>query len=284
MPTADRGGPGRGPGSVRIWVLAAIVWGLAYPATPAEGPKDEAAGEFKLAIAFHESGKEPVSTASLIVRDGVAYYFHSDSPREILIVEPAARLVLLDLERKVQAALPLADLDAKQVMLHDAIAGAIRKHEQKGDRANRVAAAITRSLVDPALVEAYDPATRHLRLSNPNVAVEADGEPEPDAGRRSLLESALTTLVKLESVRDPKGIPPFIRLDTLHAVITGRQLRPTELSFVYRLAGPPRKQRWTYRPIPTLTAREQEGLRRVAVLRQVLPTLSFDRYERPPAK
>jgi hypothetical protein len=56
-------------------------------------------------------------------------------------------------------------------------------------------------------------------------------------------------------------------------------LRPTEVSILYRLAGPPRKMRTTYLLVPSLTDRELEALARVDRLRRTAPSLSFTRYE-----
>ena len=64
------------------------------------------------------------------------------------------------------------------------------------------------------------------------------------------------------------------------ALIIDHHLRPAELAYTYRLAGPPRKHRWTYRLVDTLTSRELEALNRVARLRAAPKFIPFDRYER----
>ena len=251
---------------------------LARP--PAPPPAD-----FKLAVAFHGVAREPITTAELVFRGGIAYLFASESPEEIVIFDPsAARLEFLDLDRRVQAELMLTRLDEKQEALYKAIAAAIRKHDEDGGRANRLAAEMSRSLIAPALSETYDPATHRVRLTNPTVTVDATGEPEPDPARLTLIDATLTALIKLASVRDPKAIPPYARLDALHALTVGHHLRPAELAFVYRLAGPPRKHRWTYRLVNGLTARENEALDRVIRLRERTPYTPFERYEKHEAK
>ena len=111
-------------------------------------------------------------------------------------------------------------------------------------------------------------------MSTPRVS------PTPIPRRLALIVTALDALIKLTAVRDPETIPPFIRLDTVHSLIVGHQLRPTELAFTYRLAGPPRKHRWTYRLVDTLTPRELEALNRIARLRATIPFIPFDRYDR----
>ena len=202
-----------------------------------------------------------------------------------MIINPADRRVeLLDLERRVQAEISFTKLDEKQTTLHRAIADAIRKQEDAGGRSNRLSAEMSRALNDPALTQTFDPATSHLQLTNSAVTVDATGATEPDTRRLTLIVTALDALIKLTAVRDPESIPPFIRLDTVHALIADHHLRPTELAFTYRLAGPPRKHRWTYRLVDTLTSRELEALNRVARLRTNTPFIPFERYERRPAE
>jgi hypothetical protein len=273
--------------------LSAIGAAAADPTAQAQkGPEAAAApasvpapADFKLSIAFYGVGKEPITTAELVVRNGTAYLFASESPEEIVICDPAAsRLEFLDLDRRIQAEVMLKVLEEKQAVLRRAIANVIKRREEEGGRANRLEAEMSRDLIEPNLAAAFEPAARHLRLTNPRVTVDATGEPEPDAARLALIDAVLTALIRLESVRDPKAIPPFIRLDALHALTAGHHLRPAELTFLYRLAGPPRKHRWTYRLVETLTAREIEALNRVIRLRERTPYVPFDRYESRPAK
>ena len=253
----------------------------ADPAPPPPNLKAPGPADFKLAISFFGIRKEPITTSELIVHDGTAYYFASESPEEIVIINPADRRAeLLDLERRAQTEISFARLDEKQTTLHHSIAEAIRKQEQAGGRSNLVSAEMSRALNDPALTQTYDPATSRLHLTNSAVTVEATGEPEPDTARLALIVTALDGLIKLAAVRDPETIPPFIRLETVHSLIVGHQLRPTELTFTYRLAGPPRKHRWTYRLAETLSTRELEALTRVARLRANTPFIPFDRYDR----
>jgi len=204
--------------------------------------------DFKLSIAFYGVRKEPITTAELVVHSGIAYHFARDEPGEVVMFDPsAARLELLDLDRGVQSEIMLTKLDEKVAVLHRAITEAIRKHEEAGTRADRVSAEMSRALIEPKLAETNDPASDHLRLTNSVVTVDATGEPESQVVRLALIDSTLTGLIKLAAVRDPKAIPPFVRLDALHILTGGKHLRPTEMSFLYRLAGPPRKHRWTYR-------------------------------------
>jgi hypothetical protein len=275
------------PRVTRLLLLALVAggWGLgsraADPAPPPPNLKAPAPADFKLAISFFGVRKEPITTSELIVHGGTAFYFASESPEEIVIINPADRRVeLLDLERRTQAEISFTRLDEKQTTLHRSIAEAIRKQEEAGGRSNRVSAEMSRALNDPGLTQSYDPASSRLQLTNSAVNVDATGEPETDTARLTLIVTALDSLIKLAAVRDPEAIPPFIRLDTVHSLIVGHQLRPTELTFTYRLAGPPRKHRWTYRLVEPLTARELEALNRIARLRAGTPFIPFDRYDR----
>jgi hypothetical protein len=259
--------------------------GVSAPPSSAADPPAPPSTGFKIAIAFYGLHAEPITTAELFFRGGTAYYFAHEEPAEILIVNPAqARVELLDYKRKIQAEITLARLDEKQAILHRSIAGVIRKQEEAGSRSNRISAELSRVLNDPGLAETYDPAAQRLRLTNSVVTVDATGAPEPDAARLALIDTALTALIKLAAARDPEAIPPFIRLDAVHALIAGHHLRPTELAFTYRLAGPPRKHRWTYGLVETLTPRETLALDHVTKLRTGTPFVPFERYERRPGE
>lgn len=277
------------PGRVRallILALAFVAWEVGATGSGPGARAEEAPAfpDFKLAIAFHGVREEPITTAELLVRGGIAYRFASEAPGEILILDPAAaRLELVDIRRRIRSEIFLTRLDEKQAMLHKAIAGAIRDHEATGSRSDRLAAEMSRALIDPKLDETYDPATHHLRLTNPVVTVDAVGEPDPgpEAGpsRLSLIDGALAASFKLEAVRDPESIPPFIRLEALRALTARHHLRPTAMTFVYRLAGPPRKHGWTYRLVESLTVREIEALNRVIKFRERTPYVPFHQYE-----
>jgi hypothetical protein len=294
-------------GLVRLLLLAPLAWALARAASVA-GPEVAAQtqtqepkasppatltapttittplpvpADFKLTITFQGVRKEPITRAELLFHGGDAYYFASEAPEEVVTVNPSGtRLEFLDLDRGVQSEIMFTRLDQKQAVLHGALVQAIQKHDESGTRADRVAAAMSRALVEPALAETYDPAAHHLKLTNSAVTVDATGEPEPDVGRLALIDLALTRLIQLAAVRHPEAIPPFIRLDALHALTARRQLRPNELSFVYRLTGPPRKHAWRYALVNTLTDRELEGLKRVAGVRARSRFIPFERYER----
>jgi hypothetical protein len=264
----------------------AVAWALSLVAPPSgdSGKAGDTRGpaDFKLVIAHYGVRKEPVGKAELVVRNGSAYHFVSEPPLEVIIHDPAAqRLELLDLDRKVRSDITLKSLDAYQRKLRDAIAHSCEKLEAQGGRANLVASAMSRNLIDPRFHVSHDAASHEVRLTNPTVEVEARGEPEPDRARLSLIADSLAALAKLDAVRESQGVPPFSRLETLRALTVDHRLRPTETSFLFRLAGPPRKVRWTYRLVPELTGREVEAISRVDAMRARCHFVRFERYNRP---
>src|SRR5258708_4238577 len=89
-----------------VLALGAWGWGLGAsasdPGAAGQDPKvlgpAPVVADFKLSIAFYGVRKDPITTAELVVRGGIAYYFASEVPEEILIIDPAAaRLELFDL-------------------------------------------------------------------------------------------------------------------------------------------------------------------------------------------
>jgi hypothetical protein len=252
-----------------------IARGADAPTGPGRAPAD-----FKVVVAMYGIRKEPIMTTELVARHGRVFQFNSDAPAEVIIHDPPTeRIELLDMDRMVQAELTWKVLDEAQDRLRKAIAQAIEKREKEGGRANRIAAAMSRDLLDPRLSASFDAKTNHLRLINPSVEIDASGEPEGDAARLPLIASTLATSIKLESARNVEQIPPFARLETLRALISERHLRPTEATFLYHLAGPPRKFRWTYRLVPSLTERETEALSRINRLREKASRVRYDRYQ-----
>jgi hypothetical protein len=259
-------------------LFLAGAWGIG-----AEPPKPAAAvpADFKLVIGEYGAAKEPVGTLELIFRRGMAYQFSAGPLLEVIIHDPSTqRVELVDLNRKLRTEVTEPRLETYQTKLHDAIAAACAKREKQGGRANEVAATMSRRLIDPNFTAAFDTETRQLRLTNPTVEVEARGDPEPDAGRLTRIGNTLVALIRLESMRDPQAIPPFARLETLHALTADHRLRPSEISILYRLAGRPQRNRWTFTFVPKLTDREVEAIARLTALMDRCQFIRFERYKR----
>lgn len=259
--------------------LAAFTDGPAGPtfAPPLRSPTPD---DFKLKIDVFGVGKIPNSRAELIVRRGVAYQFLSNSPEEVLILDPSSsRVALLDLQRKIRTEVPSKKLDAHLGTLFKRVSVAVESRAKSGTRADRVSSAMSRDLIEPKFQETFDAESGKLRLANPTVEVDAVGVPDEDGPRVALIVKSLYALTKLGSYREPDQIPPFTRLEVLRRLCVAHRLRPTEITFVYRLAGPPQKLRWTFELVPNLTDREIEAISRVDRFRGTSKLVPYEFYE-----
>lgn len=234
---------------------------------------------FKVQVEVYGARKEPLRRAELVARKGRAYWLLSDS-NEVAVYEPAAGQVeLLDLEDMQRTDLPLKRLDdAVEHWRRIRLAAAEKRHDA-GGRANLIAAGMGRDLLEPKLQTAFDPSANRLKMTNTSITVDALGEPEPDAARRAFEADALTNFLKLETIRDARALPPFAALGAIRALTDEHPLRPREINFVYRLAGPPHKVRWTYALQTSLSERENASIAKIDVARERAKFLRFDRYE-----
>ncbi|MDR3632339.1 MAG: hypothetical protein P4L84_00805 [Isosphaeraceae bacterium] len=261
------------PAASLIFVYALVA--QARGDEPRPGPP----ADFKVQIENFGARKEPVRRAELIVRKGRAYWLMSDS-NEVAVYEPAAgQIELLDLERMERTDLPLKKLDEALTRWRGVKLTATDKLQRAGGRANTLAAGMGRDLIEPKMEVTFDAASNRLRMSNPSVDVDATGEPEPDPVRRAFEADSLAWFLKLETIRNPEALPPYCALDALRGLTRDRTLRPLEITFLFRLAGPPLKVRWTYRLLPSLTAREHASVSKIDVAREHAKFVRFDRYE-----
>ena len=123
---------------------------------------------------------EPISEAELVVRNGVAYYFLSDSEDEVILIEPGlSRVVLIDLDRKIQAEITAKQLDGFLAKLYTKTLADVEHLEKNGGRAGKIAATMSRDLIDPQFKVVETPESHKLTLSNPSVEVNALFEDEP---------------------------------------------------------------------------------------------------------
>jgi hypothetical protein len=270
---------------IKLWRVSLLAASLTMSTRAADEKTAPTSGtgppaDFKLVIALYGAGKEPIARSELVVRGGVAYQFITESPEEVLIIDPLRSVVyLLDLERQLQTDVTATRLDNAVARLHRKLSDSIQRLEKAGNRADRVSAAISLALIDPQFTETFDPTAGRLRLTNRSVEVEALGEPEDDQARLAMVVNCLAAITKLAALRAPESLPPFASLDTLRALASVRRLRPTEISYLYRLAGPPRRIRWTYRLVTTLTDREREAISRVDRMRSTARSVPYERYE-----
>src|SRR5262245_31333402 len=134
---------------ISVLALAATVAGLGAQPTAAPGGTSQPS-DFKLVMNFYGVAREPIRKVELIVHKGKVYRFDAEPNLEVMILDPADRkLELLDLGRKIRTDLPYRRLETFQANLREAIAKAIAKREAQGGKANEVAAAMSRDLIDP---------------------------------------------------------------------------------------------------------------------------------------
>jgi hypothetical protein len=259
---------GIGAGMVALLAMASVQ-GDEPPVVP---------GDFKIQVGEFALKKEPVSTQEIVIRQGRAYLFPSDS-KEVTIIEPAQKRVgLVDVGRKVQAQVTFESLDEAVEKIKGNLRDAANAREKLGGRGNSLEAKMTRDLFETKLAIAEGPKAHRLRLTNPAVEVDAAGEPEAEAPRLAMVAVILESIAKLGAFRAPNDLPPFAELEAIAALTGQRKLRPTELTYLYRLAGPPRKFRRTYKIVQNLTDREVEATARVDRLRQIAPTVRWGQY------
>jgi hypothetical protein len=252
-----------------------------FGAEPASAPP----ADFKLKIAVFTARAEPFHQLEIVVHKGRAYVFPAGPRLEVTLYDPdTARLEIFDLDRRVRTEVMLAKLEKFRTELHAAIAAASDRRAAKGGKANRVAADMSRDLIDPKFTAAFDAETRTLRLTNPTVEVDAKGDNEADPARLALIAGTLKALETLDAMNSPQGMPPFAQLEVLRVLIQEHHLRPAEISILYRLAGPPTKRRWAYVLVPELTAREIEALARVNGMRDRCKFLKYVDYQPAAAK
>jgi hypothetical protein len=267
-------------GLLSLGLMAA--WTLACRAEEPPSRGGDAAPEFKLETELFDVRKTPEARSELLSRNGTAYQFIEGVTEEVIVIEPARRRVeLLDLRRSIRTVLTAQRLDAAVARLHRRLTFDIDRQTQSALRRDRVAAEMDRDLADPRFIESYDPTAHRLRLSNPTVEVVALGEPETERERLDMVTNSLAATTKLAALRDPDGLPPFARLDTLRILSGVRRLRPTEITYLYRLGDRPTKVRWTYRLIPSLTAKEREVLSRIEARLETARMVEFADYDRP---
>lgn len=244
-----------------------------------DGP--EPTSDFKQVVRLYGAGREPLGTSDLIFTRGRAYQFVVEAAHEVSIWDPSNnRVELLDLKRRIHTELRFDQLDRVEARLRDALEATIRKREQEGDRAARIEAQMSRDLLDPNFRVSEGAEPGHLTLVNPTVEVNAVGVPESAPNRLARIVAVQEALAKLATLRSPESLPPFPRLAVFRALATDRRLRPTEISMLYRLAGPPARYRWTYDLVDGLTERERKAIDLVDDLRLRSRSVRYELYER----
>lgn len=259
--------------------LLATLMLLPTSETLAEEP---AVGSFRYTVEIFGVGPDRIGKSELVFHEGTFYQFFSGATDEVVVIEPPpkARITLIDLARKIQCQVVAVELDANVDRLRRSLMAKIDRLEESEERSDRLKAAMARDLASSRFPVDFDAETRTLTLRNDSVTVEATGESDSDPRRLSLVGDVLAMLRKFSSMREPDDLPPFAMLETLRGLTIDRRLRPKEISQSVRLAGPPRKVRWSYTLVPALTDREREAIRRVDGLRASASLVPFRTYER----
>ncbi|MDE2508913.1 MAG: hypothetical protein KGM43_17040 [Planctomycetota bacterium] len=267
---------------VRDWsaaVLASLCALAAGTFAAADAPPEPS--PFKVAFQRFDAGAKPLEAGEILFWHGRAYVFDLADRHEVAVFEPSnPRLELLDIKRMIQTELTQTQLELASARRRRTMLSAIARQERDGGKANLIAASISRDLVDPKFECAFDPDARRLRLKNAHVEVVATGVPVADPARLRLFADTLRILAHLDSFREENVVPPFPMLATLDQLVRDHQLAPREVTFLFEVAGPPEKVRWTYDLTPALTDREVGVLEKIGLLRQRAANVRFDRYDR----
>jgi len=256
-------------------VLAVVLASLAQAApVPAEQ------GGFKFIFRELDVAGRKLHNGEIIVQGG-RWYRIRNIDNEIVIVDPKRRRVeVIDLTRKTQSDVSFARLEDRTALLKKTLRESVAKREAEGGRANKVAAKMAADLIEPGFKPARDDGGKNSKLKNESVEIDANGESDVDPKRVEEIGLVLSTLTRLESLRNPERIPPFAELEAIREVTANLKLRPTEIVYVFRLAGKPIKQRWTYQFVPSLTDREKAAIGRIIEVQGLARSQRFESYEK----
>ena len=239
--------------SLARWADAALILvGLDLPGDlgAGRGAGRRLRRRFKLLVAAYGLAREPVYTEELVAVSGRVYQFASDT-HEVVVIEPArSRVDLLDLEPEAPVRGLFGQLDEGLPGSRATLARAIRSREKTGKRADAVEAEMTRDLAEPRFAGRRRPGGRPGPPDQPLRRGRRRRRARARPARLALVGLVAGAIAKLGAFRTPNDLPPFAELEAIAALTGDRKLRPTELSYLYRLAGPPRKFRRTYRLVP----------------------------------
>jgi hypothetical protein len=267
------------PTPLALLILVTAPLGADDPPRPA-APAPAASPAFRITVRQFETDRRPVARGEIIVARGRAYYLESGS-KEVIVLDPAAKAVhLIDLKMSVTADLPYSDIDAGLAEQREDQKKIIEAHARGKSRAERIDAEMRRDQLEPRFEPKFDEASRTLRMGNPSVQVEARGEPDDDPARFAATADTLTTLARLRARRELDDLGHLVQVETISLLVGGRKLRPAEITYLFKLAGPPEKHRQTFELIPELTPEDLQGLDLIEAQLPKARRVPFDRYNR----
>lgn len=264
--------------------IALIVLLPVLPVAPSfsEDTKAPTSHDFRLSVKLRDVAAGPATEAEMIGYQGRILQM-IDGRSELILIDPIARRIeVLNLDRKCIARISFDRLDAEVAAYKSRLQTTVDKLAVSTHRADKLNAAKTGDLLTPKGKLIYDKALHTLRRVGETTEAEARGVPDRDADRLALIRASLTSLIKLDTYRSPEKVPPFVQLQAIDALITEHRLRPTEMSFLYRLNGPPIRFLWTYKLTPGLAATDLELLTKLQEFRRNAALIDFDAYDRPP--
>jgi hypothetical protein len=275
-----------------VMIMMALALGAAFmwpaqapekPRAPARAPSTPPAEkpahtwpQFALKYGYKKVGEKPEEFGVLIASEGRVYQFVVNNPEVILVDRVAGQVEIIHLRRREVAIVSQRQIDHATNRLREARWASIVATEKKGGKANRVQARIDRNLIDPRFEATTDPAAHAVHLRNASITVDARGEPDPDPVRLALTGHALTTLAKIDWLRNSANLPPYPRLDAIAALVDQHHWRPAELNYLLRLAGPPQRHHWVYHFVPKLTENDLVAVYRVDRVRGEAKRVDFE--------
>lgn len=231
-------------------------------------------------IEFQRISGADSNRGELVYHKGKIYRVIQDST-EILIFDPnTGNVSLVELARKIRAEIPAERLLAAVPQLHAAIDKALVKRQTSTSRADKIAVRMSRELIDPKFQTDHQPDQNRFRFKNSVAEVDLSTVIEPDTARAGLIMASLEMMVQLDALRNPREIPPFCKLSALELVKSRPGMRPSRMSILYRLMGPPAGFVWRFQVDDKFDDDEIRALASFDQARAAAKPLSYDAYER----
>jgi hypothetical protein len=249
-------------------------------ATTSVSQRPEKPDEYKLNFTYQDINEDETYNGQLLFRKSQIYFFYNQSS-EILVIDAISKTVrFYDSAKNATSDLTFKDLEKEYEKYREQWKEVIQTMRKDEKRSSRISADIDSALIDPKLIQKQETDSQRIHLTGEVVDLVATGTPDLDASRRGQIALALSIQSKLQALRDADAIPPSTFLQTIDLLLTERNLRPTEMTFLFRISNAPDKYRWTYQFSPRLTVRDWEGMNSLDAVFQKMRSIPFERYER----